>query len=149
MIMNRTCSRTQFRLRALVCIFLFITAGIAAVGTIGSSRAGGSTSSKAMANVAEGANISRQSPMRQRVEDNAFHLKIAPWVFEHTANGEAAEFLVVMADQADLGMAGNLPTKAEKGRYVCDALRNKSKATQTSILQWLRERGIEHRSFIL
>jgi len=22
--------------------------------------------------------------MRQRVEDNAFHLKIAPWVIEHT-----------------------------------------------------------------
>ena len=149
MITNRTCSRTQFRLRALVCVFLFITAGIAAVGTIGLSRAGGSTSSKAMANVAEGANISRQSPMRQCDEDNALHLKIAPWVFEHTANGEAAEFLVVMADQADLGRAARLRTKMEKGRYVYDALRNKSKATQTPILRWLRERGIEHRSFYI
>ena len=26
--------------------------------------------------------------------------KIAPWVMEHTANGQKAEFLVVLADQA-------------------------------------------------
>ena len=40
-------------------------------------------------------------------------------------------------------------TKTEKGRFVYDALRDKSKATQTPILQWLRERGIEHRSFYI
>ena len=28
--------------------------------------------------------------------------KIAPWVMEHTANGQEAEFFVVLADQADL-----------------------------------------------
>src|SRR5438046_7015653 len=27
--------------------------------------------------------------------------KIAPWVVEHTANGHRAEFIVVVADQAD------------------------------------------------
>ena len=32
--------------------------------------------------------------------------KIAPWVMEHTANGQAAEFFVVLADQADLSPAG-------------------------------------------
>ena len=37
----------------------------------------------------------------------------------------------------------------EKGRYVYDALRNKSWATQTPILQWLHERGIEHQSFYI
>jgi hypothetical protein len=84
--------------------------------------------------------------MRQRVEDNAFHFKITPWVSEHTANGQRAEFIVVLADQVDLSAAAPLTTKVEKGRYVYEALRNKSKATQTSILQWLRERGIEHRS---
>jgi hypothetical protein len=66
--------------------------GMAVVGTMGSSRAGGSTSPKAMANIAEGTNIGGQRQMRQRVEDNAFHVKIAPWVFEHTANGQRAEF---------------------------------------------------------
>ena len=78
-----------------------------------------------------------------------FHLKIAPWVIEHTANGQNAEFFVVLADQADLSGAINLATKAEKGRYVYEELRNKSQATQGPILQWLRERGIEHRSFYI
>jgi hypothetical protein len=32
---------------------------------------------------------------------------------------------------------------------VHDALWNKSQATQGPILQWLRERGIEHRSFYI
>ena len=73
--------------------------------------------------------------------------KIAPWVMEHTANGQEAEFFVVLADQADLRGAAALRTKAEKGRFVYDTLRNKSQITQGAILQWLRERGIEHRSF--
>ena len=52
--------------------------------------------------------------------------KIAPWVMEHTANGQQAEFFVVLADQADLRRAAALPTKDEKGRYVYDTLWNKS-----------------------
>ena len=52
--------------------------------------------------------------------------KIAPWVIEHTANGQRAEFIVVLTDQADLSGAAALTTKMEKGRYVYDALRNKS-----------------------
>src|SRR5205807_10533508 len=106
----------------------------AAIGAIASSRAGGSTSPKAMG---------------QRVEDNAFHQKIAPWVMEHTANGQQAEFFVVLAEQADLSGANSLPTKAEKARYVYNTLLDKSQTTQEPILQWLRERGIEHRSFYI
>ncbi len=60
-----------------------------------------------------------------------------------------AEFFVVLADQADLSGAAAFATKAEKGRYVYDALRHKSQSTQGAILQWLRERGIEHRSFYI
>ena len=75
--------------------------------------------------------------------------KIAPWVIEHTANGQQAEFMVVLADQADLRPAAGLATKDEKGRYVYDALWNKSQTTQGPILQWLRERGLEHRSFYI
>ena len=86
----------------------------------------------------------------QRVGDNVFHLsKIAPWVIEHTVNGQQAEFMVVLVDQADLSPAAALATKTEKGRYVYDALRNKSQTTQGPILQWLRERGLEHRSFYI
>ena len=87
--------------------------------------------------------------MGQRVEDNAFHQKIAPWMMEHTANGQQAEFFVVLAEQADLSGANSLPTKAEKARYVYNTLLDKSQTTQEPILQWLRERGIEHQSFYI
>ena len=70
--------------------------------------------------------------------------KIAPWVMEHTANGQQSEFFVVLADQADLGPAAALQTKAEKGRFVYSTLLNKAQTTQRPILQWLRERGLEH-----
>jgi subtilisin family serine protease len=75
--------------------------------------------------------------------------KIAPWVMEHTANGRQADFFVVLADQADLSATTKMATKAEKGRFVYDALRHKSQNTQGPILRWLRERGIEHRSFYI
>src|SRR5260370_20997847 len=75
--------------------------------------------------------------------------KIAPWVMDHTANGQEAEFFVVLADQADLSAAETLPTKAEKGRFVYQTLQSKAQTTQDSILQWLRDRAIEHRSFYI
>ena len=68
---------------------------------------------------------------------------------EHTANGQQAEFFVVLADQADLSQADSLQTKAEKGRYVYNTLLNKSQTTQGPILQWLREHSLEHRSFYI
>jgi serine protease AprX len=80
---------------------------------------------------------------------NAAAKKVAPWVTEHTANGREAEFFVVLADQADLGQAANLATKAEKGRFVYQVLQSKAQTTQASILQWLRERSIEHQSFYI
>jgi subtilisin family serine protease len=87
----------------------------------------------------------------QRVGGNAINIanKIAPWVIEHTAYGQQAEFFVVLADQADLGPAANLPTKAEKGRFVYQTLREKAQSTQGPILEWLRERNIEHQSFYI
>ena len=80
---------------------------------------------------------------------NAAANKIAPWVMGHTANGQEAEFFVVLADQADLSPAANLATKAEKGRFVYQALQSKAQTAQASILQWLRERSIEHQSFYI
>jgi len=82
-------------------------------------------------------------------EQTAALRKIAPWVTQHTAGGKQAEFMVVLADQADLSGAAALSAKSEKGRFVRDALWNKSQTTQGPILQWLRERGIEHRPFYI
>src|SRR5436309_10665547 len=103
-------------LRRFFCSLFIVAAAIAALGAIASSRATGQGS----------------SPERTAIAN-----KIAPWVMEHTANSQQAEFFVVLAEQADLSGAAALPTKNEKGRYVYDALWNKSQATQRPILQWL------------
>src|SRR6266571_2563616 len=119
---------TRPRLRRLWCSLFIVAAAIAALGAFGSSRAGNQGSPPEQATIAT---------------------KIAPWVMEHTANGQQAEFFVVLTDQANLSEAAALPTKNEKGRYVYDALWNKSQATQGPILQWLSERGLEHQSFYI
>ena len=75
--------------------------------------------------------------------------KIAPWVIDHTANGQHAEFFVVLADQADVSAAETLRTKAEKGRFVYQTLLEQGGDHARPILQLLRERNIEHRSFYI
>lgn len=60
--MNRNCGRTEFRMRALLCVLLFITAGVAVIFATG---------------------------IGERESRNAFGIvngssKIAPWVIEHT-----------------------------------------------------------------
>jgi serine protease AprX len=75
--------------------------------------------------------------------------KIAPWVMDRLASGGQAEFLIVLADQADLSGAEALPTKLEKGRYVRDALWSKAQSTQAPLLAQLAARHIEHRSYYI
>jgi serine protease AprX len=75
--------------------------------------------------------------------------KIAPWVLERTANGRKAEFLILLADQADVTGAASFRARTEKGRYVREALWNKARATQRPLLHWLRSHNVEHRSFYI
>src|SRR5213596_3241866 len=125
--MNSNCVSASSRLRVFLGSFLIIAAGIAVVGAIGSSHS-----------------------VIQGIEPDAPQAgKIAPWVIEHAVNGQEAELFVVLADQADLRPAAALATKGEKGRFVHDTLWDKAQTTQAPVLQWLRERGIEHRSFYI
>jgi subtilisin family serine protease len=114
-------------LRRIIATFLLAAAVAAGLGAIGSSR--GVSQAKSP----------NQAALR----------KIAPWVAQNTANGKQAEFMVILADQADLSGAAALATKAEKGRFVRDALWNKKQATQGPILAWLNERGLEHRAYYI
>src|SRR5258708_31534418 len=133
MITNSHRTSTASPWRRIFSSLLLAAATVALIGAIASSRAVG-----------------------QRVElptQAAFHpapvQKIAPWVMEQTANGQQADFFVVLADQADLSPAANLPTKTEKGRFVYQSLLEKAQSTQEPILQWLRERKIENQSFYI
>src|SRR5213078_1643847 len=121
---------TPSRWRRVFSSLLLLAAFVAVIGAIASSR------QPAIAAPGGGTGPFQSS-------------KIAPWVMEHTANGQQAEFFVVLADQADLSAAANLQTKAEKGRFVFQTLFNKAQSTQGPILQWVRERGLEHQSFYI
>jgi serine protease AprX len=114
--------------RRIFCSLLLVAAVVALVAALASSDAVG-----------------------QRVGGNVVNIanKIAPWVVEHTAYGQQAEFFVVLADRADLSPAANLPTKTEKGRFVYRTLLEKARITQGPIREWLRERNIEHQPFYI
>ena len=73
--------------------------------------------------------------------------KIAPKLASATAYGGSSEALIVLAEQADLSGAANLPTKLEKGRYVYNALRAVAERTQAPLRKMLQERGIPYQSF--
>src|SRR6266542_730812 len=149
---------TLSRWRRIFCSLFIVAAALTAIAAIASprlvgqtERVGGSASPEDDGRaIAEGARSGGKAALlSQRVEDNAFHQKIAPWVMEHTANGQQAEFFVVLTVQADLSHAATLQTKAEKGRYVYNSLLNQSQTTQGPILQWLGDRGLEYHSFYI
>ncbi len=75
--------------------------------------------------------------------------KISPWTLARTADGAEAEFLVVMAEQADLSAAQALPTKAAKGRFVYDTLYPHAERTQAGVRALLDARSAEYRSFYI
>jgi len=75
--------------------------------------------------------------------------KIDRWVLNHTAANQEAEFLVVLAERADLSQANRLVTRAAKGRYVYETLFAHAQRTQRPVIAWLEQRGIEYRSFYI
>lgn len=74
---------------------------------------------------------------------------IAPWVVGHTSADQAAEFIVVLRDQADLSAAARLTGRVEKGTFVRDALYATAQASQAPLLAWLNARGLAHQSFYI
>jgi subtilisin family serine protease len=74
--------------------------------------------------------------------------KVTPWLLQH-ADGGDAEFLVILAESADLGAAGALASRRDKGRFVRDALFARAQQTQAPLLEWLRSRRLAHRPFYI
>lgn len=81
--------------------------------------------------------------------------KIDPWLLSQFStpveggNEEPGqvEFLVSLADQADLSGAAALATRAEKGAYVYQRLTEHARRTQAPLLAELTRRALPHRSF--
>ncbi|MGH9798755.1 MAG: S8 family serine peptidase, partial [Blastocatellia bacterium] len=75
--------------------------------------------------------------------------KISDWVMANTAGGNEAEFLVILADQANLSLSENLEEKQQKSRFVRDALLAKAEATQAPIIEQLKFIKKTYRSFYI
>ncbi len=76
----------------------------------------------------------------------AWRDKVDPWVLQ-TASQGTTEFLVSLADRADLSAAGALSTRSEKGWYVYQTLTAEAARTQAPLVAELDRLGVEYRSF--
>jgi subtilisin family serine protease len=79
-------------------------------------------------------------------ESPAWRGKIHPAVLDRAAAGPA-EFLVVLAEQADLSGADRLRTKEERGAWVVARLREVATRAQAPLVKQLAALGVEHRPF--
>lgn len=75
--------------------------------------------------------------------------KISPWVWQATADGHSADFLVILREQADLSAAYHLPDKLARRRLVRDALWNAAQHSQAALRAWLEARRVPYRSFYI
>ena len=73
--------------------------------------------------------------------------KIEPKVANEAASLGSSEALIIFGEQADLSGAENLPTKAARGQYVYNALREVAERTQAPLRQMLKDRGIPFTSY--
>ena len=75
--------------------------------------------------------------------------KVSPWLLDATIDGAQTDFLVVLAEQADLNAAYDLPTKQERGRFVRDTLWETAQRSQAGLRAWLDAQGVPYRSFYI
>jgi serine protease AprX len=80
---------------------------------------------------------------------NSAREKIDPRVLDRAAGDQPAEFIVVLAEQADLSPAALLTDKVAKTRFVRDALYARAQASQAPLLASLRAQGVACRPFYI
>lgn len=68
-------------------------------------------------------------------------------VWEETADGGEASFLVILRQQADLREAANIAERAARGRFVFERLRATATRTQAGLRGLLTQRGAPFRAF--
>jgi serine protease AprX len=73
--------------------------------------------------------------------------KVDPWVLERTRGGGEAEFLLVLAEQADVSRAKLITGKEAKGRYVFEKLRETAARSQPAVVELLEQRRLQYRQY--
>jgi|GEM_PF-382921 len=80
--------------------------------------------------------------------------KISPWVLaaldraEEEGSGQT-DFLIILAEQADLRLAYELPTKQERGRWVYRTLWQTAQRGQVPLRAWLDGRAVPYRAYYI
>lgn len=77
----------------------------------------------------------------------AWEDKVDPWVLDSARERGETEFLLFLAEQADLTRAARLAGKEAKGRYVVERLRETAARSQAPILEQLEARRLSYRPF--
>ena len=75
--------------------------------------------------------------------------QVHPKVWEDLQDGGEVQVLVVLREQADLGAAAALTTKAAKSRYVYEALRAVAEETQAGLRALLDAQQVDYHAFYL
>ena len=73
--------------------------------------------------------------------------KVDPWVLQESRSAGETEFLVVLAEQAEVAAARRLHGKEAKGNFVFAKLREVADRTQPPLVAALTERGLPFRRF--
>jgi subtilisin family serine protease len=89
-------------------------------------------------NLAYGRQVKSQPAWRQKVDD---------WVWQTAGADEEAEFLVFLAQQADVSGAAALPGKEAKGAYVYEQLTAVAQRTQPAVVAALQQMGVSYRPY--
>jgi serine protease AprX len=76
-----------------------------------------------------------------------WHTKVDLQLLQATTGGAEAEFILFLAEQADLSGAQHLQSKEAKGAYVYEQLTSVAAQTQPAIVAELARQGIEHRAY--
>lgn len=85
----------------------------------------------------------------QAQTEPAVQAKLAAHLQTELEAGDSAEFLVILNDSADLSRAAKLTSKADKGAYVYQSLRQTAQASQSSLKAWLDARDISYQPFYI
>lgn len=76
-----------------------------------------------------------------------WQLKVSPEVLSEAGALGETDFVIEMAQSADLAPAALLRGKSAKNRFVFEALRDTAQRTQTPVREKLNQLGIAHQSF--
>ena len=87
------------------------------------------------------------SPSPVAAASDPWRAKVDRWVLGRVEAGGDGEFLIVLAEQADLSAATRLATKSDQGRFVVDRLRAVAARTQPPLLAALAARGAVARPY--